>query len=205
MLSTIALVAAGLSTGHKIGLVAVAAAFIVFALVSSFLIPRRSPNFPGKALPVYVTVAVLFFVAMLAAVLVFGKESEAGAGASEHAAQTSTQSSALPAQGTTTGQTTTTAATTTATTPAAGGGGTKGDPVAGKKVFTSASCAGCHTLKDAGATGSVGPNLDQLKPAEAVVARQVTNGGAVMPAFKGQLSPKQIQDVAAYVFQATHS
>ena len=195
MLSTIALVVAGLSTGHKIGLVAVAGAFIVFALVSSFVIPRRNPNFPGKAMPVYVTVAVLFFIAMMAAVLVFGKESKESTGAA--AAQTTTTA------------TTTAAATTTGSTPtttaASGGGAVQGDPVAGKKVFTSASCVSCHTLKDAGATGTVGPNLDQLKPAEARVVKQVTNGGKIMPAFKGQLSAKQIQDVAAYVYKATHS
>ena len=80
-----------------------------------------------------------------------------------------------------------------------------GDPVAGKKVFTSAGCAGCHTLKDAGAHGTIGPNLDQLKPPEARIVTQVENGGGPMPAFKGQLSAKQIQDVAAYVFTATHS
>ena len=50
---------------------------------------------------------------------------------------------------------------------------TKGDPAAGKTVFTSAGCSGCHTLKAAGATGTVGPNLDQLKPAEPVIVHQV--------------------------------
>ena len=74
-----------------------------------------------------------------------------------------------------------------------------GDPVAGKQVFETAGCKGCHTLKDAGATGNVGPNLDQLKPAKAVVAHQVEVGGGAMPAFKGQLSDAQIQAVAAYV------
>jgi len=69
----------------------------------------------------------------------------------------------------------------------------------GKDVFASAGCTGCHTLKDAGATGTVGPNLDQLKPSEAVVERQVTNGGAAMPAFKGRLTPAQIKAVAEYV------
>ena len=69
----------------------------------------------------------------------------------------------------------------------------------GKDVFASAGCTGCHTLKDAGATGTIGPNLDQLKPSEAVVERQVTNGGAVMPAFKGRLTPAQIKAVAEYV------
>jgi mono/diheme cytochrome c family protein len=69
----------------------------------------------------------------------------------------------------------------------------------GKDVFATAGCTGCHTLKDAGASGTVGPNLDQLKPSEAVVERQVTNGGAAMPAFKGRLTPAQIKAVAEYV------
>jgi cbb3-type cytochrome c oxidase subunit III len=69
----------------------------------------------------------------------------------------------------------------------------------GKQVFASAGCGGCHTLKDAGTTGNVGPNLDQLKPSKARVVRQVTNGGAVMPAFKNSLSKAQIEAVAAYV------
>jgi cytochrome c6 len=68
----------------------------------------------------------------------------------------------------------------------------------GKKIFQ-AECASCHTLKDAGTHGTIGPNLDQLKPPEAIVDRQVTNGGAVMPAFKGKLSPAQITAVAKYV------
>ena len=39
----------------------------------------------------------------------------------------------------------------------------KGDAVAGKAVFTGTSgCAGCHTFTAAGATGTVGPNLDKL-------------------------------------------
>jgi mono/diheme cytochrome c family protein len=69
----------------------------------------------------------------------------------------------------------------------------------GKQIFASAGCNGCHTLKDAGASGTVGPNLDQLKPSEAAVEKQVTNGGGAMPAFKGQLTPAQIKAVAEYV------
>ena len=80
----------------------------------------------------------------------------------------------------------------------------KGDPVAGKQVFETAGCKSCHTLSDAGATGTVGPNLDQLKPPIDLVIDRVTNGKGVMPSFSGQLSAKQIADVAAYVFQATH-
>lgn len=68
----------------------------------------------------------------------------------------------------------------------------------GKDIFT-ANCGSCHTLADAGTSGTVGPNLDELKPNEARVQRQVTNGGAVMPAFKGTLTPAQITAVAKYV------
>jgi mono/diheme cytochrome c family protein len=80
-----------------------------------------------------------------------------------------------------------------------GGGGKAAAAPDGKQVFASAGCGACHTLKAAGATGNVGPNLDQLKPAEPVVERQVTNGGAVMPPFKGKLSPAEIKAVAKFV------
>jgi len=83
------------------------------------------------------------------------------------------------------------------TTTTAGGGGQPN----GKAIFTSAGCAGCHTLKDANATGNVGPNLDQLKPPKDIVAHQVEVGGGAMPAFKGRLSNAQIQAVSAYVAQ----
>jgi len=79
----------------------------------------------------------------------------------------------------------------------------KGDPAAGKQVFETAGCKSCHTLKDAGASGTVGPNLDQAKPPKELVVERVTSGKGVMPSFSGQLSAKQIADVAAYVVQAT--
>ena len=78
-----------------------------------------------------------------------------------------------------------------------------GDATAGKQVFETAGCKGCHTLKDAGATGTVGPNLDQAQPSLSLVVERVTKGAGAMPPFKGQLSDKQIADVAAYVVQAT--
>jgi mono/diheme cytochrome c family protein len=77
-------------------------------------------------------------------------------------------------------------------------GGSENASAQGKTVFTS-NCKGCHTLNDAGATGSVGPNLDDLKPDEATVKRQVENGGGPMPAFKGKLSAAQIDAVSSYV------
>jgi cbb3-type cytochrome c oxidase subunit III len=71
----------------------------------------------------------------------------------------------------------------------------------GEAIFKGAGCAGCHTLAAAGSHGTVGPNLDQLasKLTLAIVAHQVTNGGAIMPAFQGKLTPAQIQAVAKYV------
>ena len=66
-------------------------------------------------------------------------------------------------------------------------------------MFESAGCSGCHTLKDAGATGNVGPNLDQLKPSESAVRTRSRVGGGAMPSFKGQLSDAEIKAVAKYV------
>jgi mono/diheme cytochrome c family protein len=76
---------------------------------------------------------------------------------------------------------------------------TGGAPQSGKQLFASVGCSGCHTLKDAGATGHVGPDLDRLKPSVDQVEHQVTNGGGGMPAFRGQLSDAQIKAVAQYV------
>jgi cbb3-type cytochrome c oxidase subunit III len=68
----------------------------------------------------------------------------------------------------------------------------------GKQIFIT-KCGGCHTLKDAGTTGTQGPNLDQLKPPFPIVKNQVIKGGGIMPAFKGVLTDAQINAVAKYV------
>ena len=70
-----------LSTGHKLGLGLAGAAFAGFALVVSMLIPRRWPQFPGRGLPWFLAVTVVFFFGMLAAVEIFGKSSEGEAAA----------------------------------------------------------------------------------------------------------------------------
>jgi len=178
------LVVAALSTGQKIGLASVGGAFILFALICSFVLPRRNPNFPGKHVGWFTVASIAFFVAMLSAVLVFGKEKAEKAGAAE---------------------TPTTATATTGTAPAQA---VQGDPVAGKAVFTgTAGCKSCHTLKAAGSTGTVGPNLDQLtpKPTYDRIVLQVENGGKIMPPFKGTLNDTQIHDVAAFVYKSIHS
>jgi len=79
----------------------------------------------------------------------------------------------------------------------------KGDSKKGNAVFASGGCGGCHTLAAAHASGTVGPNLDTLKPDYRSVTAQVTNGGGAMPAFKSKLSTQQIADVAAYVVDST--
>ena len=78
----------------------------------------------------------------------------------------------------------------------------RGDKDTGKKLFI-AKCAACHTLAAAGTTGTIGPNLDQLKPPLARVQRQVIHGGVVMPAFQNVLTSAQIKAVAKFV--ASHA
>jgi mono/diheme cytochrome c family protein len=79
--------------------------------------------------------------------------------------------------------------------------GLEGDAAAGKAIFAT-NCGGCHTLSDAGTSGTVGPNLDQSQPDAALVVERVTNGAGAMPPFAGTLSEQDIADVAAYVSTA---
>jgi mono/diheme cytochrome c family protein len=88
---------------------------------------------------------------------------------------------------TTTEETTTTETTTT--------GGTAD---AGREVFV-ANCGSCHTLSDAGTSGTIGPNLDGIGLSQADIEQQVRNGGGGMPAFEGDLSDDEIAQVSAYV------
>ena len=79
---------------------------------------------------------------------------------------------------------------------------TPADVAHGKQLFLSAGCAGCHTLVDAGATGTVGPNLDAAHPSDSLVTERVRDGKGVMPSFAGELDDAEIAAVAAYVSQA---
>ena len=56
-----------------------------------------------------------------------------------------------------------------------------------------AGCGSCHTLADAGSTGTIGPNLDDAKPTKELAVDRVTNGAGAMPSFKGQLTDAQIE------------
>ena len=171
----------------KLAVAVFAGLMIAFAIASAFWFPRRNPDFPGNRLGLFIFVSVLLFLGTMSGIIFFAKEEEEG-----HAAE--------PAE---THTTETGGETTTGTTTEAGGGAPSGDAAAGEAVFKSAGCASCHTLEAAGATGTVGPNLDEAKPDEALVIERVTNGAGAMPSFKDQLSEQQIQDVAAYVVQST--
>ncbi|HEX3687368.1 MAG TPA: hypothetical protein VHU60_07270 [Gaiellaceae bacterium] len=62
-----------LPLGHEIGLIVVAAVFIAFALVSSFVVPRYKPDFPGpNGLSTFVIGSIVMFGLMVAAVNFFG-------------------------------------------------------------------------------------------------------------------------------------
>jgi cytochrome c6 len=72
----------------------------------------------------------------------------------------------------------------------------------GKRVFVDAGCSSCHTLRDAGATGTVCPNLDLADPSKRRVVAYVTAGGAGMPSFQKTLTPDEIDAVSTYVDHA---
>jgi uncharacterized cupredoxin-like copper-binding protein len=77
-----------LSTGHQVGLAVTGAAFIAFALFSSFLFPRFRPQYPGGGLPAFIVVCFVFFFGMLTAVEVFGADKKK---ASERVAETTSE------------------------------------------------------------------------------------------------------------------
>jgi mono/diheme cytochrome c family protein len=75
----------------------------------------------------------------------------------------------------------------------------------GLKVFTQIAqppCMACHTLKAAGASGTVGPSLDELKPDRDQVLNAVRTGVGIMPPFDDKLTAEQIDAVARFVAQA---
>ena len=193
----------GLATSNKIWLALFAGVFIVFALLSSFVFPRRRPDFPGEDGRKWFIVATLaLFVAMLFAVNVFAKEDEEPH--SEKAAETGTTTQ----PGVT--ESTPTETTPTETTP----GTAQGDPAAGKTLFTSQGCGGCHAFAPAGTNTTVGPNLDEaLQGQDAAFIREsivdpnaeVAQGYAqgIMPGdYDQKLSPKQIADLIAFLSES---
>ena len=95
---------------------------------------------------------------------------------------------------------------------------TNGDPTAGKKLFASQGCTGCHTFGPAGSHATIGPDLDKLPqyakqanqgPLSQFVLTSITDPGNyvqpgyqnVMPTTYGKLPPKQIADLVAFLTQ----
>jgi mono/diheme cytochrome c family protein len=182
-----------LSTGQKLGLVAIAAVFIGFAFASSFVLPRRDPDYPTTSgMRWFVLATVALFVAMMSGMLLLAREDE-GEAAEGHAAETTA----------TTEATATTETTETQETGEEPAPPEQGDAEAGEAVFEEAACGGCHTLEAAGSSGQIGPNLDDSQPDVALVVDRVTNGQGAMPAFGDRLSEEQIRNVAAYVVEST--
>lgn len=177
-------------TGYEIALAVVALVFVAFALVVALVIPRSRPDFPGGRLGVFIGICIALFLAQMGAVLAMAELGEADEPAVEEAAPpaetapTETSSTA-PAE---------TEPAPSPETPTETGAST----AAGKEVFL-AQCGACHTLADAGTTGSIGPNLDAARPSLELAIDRVTNGRGIMPSFSGTLSEEEIQDVAAYV------
>jgi mono/diheme cytochrome c family protein len=176
-----------------------------FALVVSIVLPRRNPNFPGRHMGALLLVAALLIVAMLTAVEVFGESHhvESAAGESE---PTETQ----PAP---------TESTPTESTPTETSGGATGDPAAGKEIFSTTAqppCSSCHTLAEANASGTVGPDLDQvLKGKDAAFIHEsivdpdaeIASGfsAGIMPAVYGdQLDEQQLADLVAFLEQSAN-
>jgi uncharacterized cupredoxin-like copper-binding protein len=90
---------AALSTGNKVGLGLVGLAFVVFALLSAFLLPTLRPDYPGKrGLPAFLTLSVTLFVGMMFAVFFFGRETSESHAAegSKTAATTTTSQTTTP-------------------------------------------------------------------------------------------------------------
>ena len=128
----------------------------------------------------FIAACVVFTVGMLATIAFVAKETEHEASAETHVTETE-PSEPPPAE------------------PPPTETSAAGSDAAGKVIFET-NCGSCHTLSDAGTTGTIGPNLDEAQPDEALVVERVTNGMGVMPPFEGVLTEQQITDVAAYVF-----
>ena len=73
---------------------------------------------------------------------------------------------------------------------------------AGRALFNETAqpqCALCHSLKDAGAEGEIGPNLDDFKPTVEQVRAAVTSGIGIMPGFAETLTDAEIETLSTYV------
>jgi cytochrome c6 len=175
-------------TGYEWGLLLAAVAFIVFALVVALVVPRSRPTFPSQYLGWFIAGCIVLFAVQMTAVVLLAEVGEAHETAAHEPEGDETEPT-----GTEPTETEPTDTTPTETEPP------QADAAAGKTIFVEQDCGGCHTLADAGTNGTVGPNLDESQPPSDLVVERVTNGMGVMPSFKDQLTPEEIENVAAYV------
>jgi mono/diheme cytochrome c family protein len=186
------------------------AVLVGFSLVVALVIPRRNPGFPGRQLRFFVVLSTLLIAGMLGAVEVLGESHDFAAhgesGAATEEGPTETGETSPPPTGETgeTGET---------------GGQPPGDPEAGEQVFTTVAnpaCSTCHTLEAAGASQTLGPNLDEgLADKDAAFIHEsivdpdaeITSGYAdnLMPEDYGDsLTEQQLNDLVAFLVEATH-
>lgn len=174
----------GITTLGKTVMIVVAVTFIGWAIITAIFVPKRRPAFPRR-LDAFILVSAILFLAQMSAVVWVSETQEIEEAHASEGGQEGEETT-----GEETGEST-------------GPPPPTGDAAAGKEVFASAGCGACHALADAGASGAVGPNLDEAKPPAALVVDRVTNGMGAMPSFADELDEKQIADVAAYVVAAT--
>ncbi|QTD41672.1 cytochrome c550 [Sporosarcina sp. Te-1] len=62
--------------------------------------------------------------------------------------------------------------------------------------FTQQKCIGCH---GGDLTGGMGPNLHGLSDSKETIHGIIKNGQGAMPAFGGQISDEQIDQLADYI------
>jgi mono/diheme cytochrome c family protein len=85
-----------------------------------------------------------------------------------------------------------------------GGGATSGQ-LSGHRIFVTAGCGHCHTLRAAGTHGSAGPDFDTSERlTTAQIRRAIVSGVNGMPSYAGRLSPRQIEAVSEFLYAATH-
>jgi mono/diheme cytochrome c family protein len=186
-----------LTNDQKLGLAGTAAVFIVFSLLVALVIPRSRPDFPGRrGLVPFILVTVILTIAMLGAVEVWAKEDHGSEAAGHETTETTDTAPEGPQPVPTT--------TTQAEEPS-------GSPEAGRAVFDTAGCGGCHAFEPAGSSGATGPNLTeslQGKDAE-YIARSIVEPDAeiagnysagIMPkTYDEQLSDEQLADLVAFL------
>jgi cytochrome c oxidase subunit 2 len=96
-----------------------------------------------------------------------------------------------------------------------GGGGGGGGETDGKAIFASENCGSCHTLADAGTTGAVGPDLDDVlaDKDEAFIKTSIEDpeaeiadgyqGGIMPPNYGETISGPQLDALVTYLSEVT--